>query len=74
MAWLAAVVFLLLGFAVLALAIGGAEPPARIRTFSRSSPEEEAFDRRTARLQVIGFASVVIALLIGLVGAFELLS
>jgi hypothetical protein len=74
MVWLVAVVLLLLGFAVVALGIGGAESPAHIRTFTRSSPAEEAFDRRAARLQVIGFASVVIALVIGLAGALELLS
>jgi hypothetical protein len=71
MSWIAVVVFLLLGIAVFALAVGGAEPPARIRTFSGLSPEEQAFDRRATRLQVFGYASVALALLIGLIGAFE---
>ena len=74
MTWLATFVFLLLGFAVLALAIGGAEPPAAIRTFSQASPEEQAFQRRAARLQMIGYGTVALAVLIGLVGAFELIS
>ncbi len=73
MTWLAAFVFVLLGFAVFALAIGGAEPPDRIRTFSRSSPADQAFERRAARLQMIGYAKVALAVLIGLIGAFKMI-
>jgi hypothetical protein len=71
MSWIAVVVFLLLGIAVFALAAGGAEPPTHIRTFSGSSPEEQAFGRRATRLQAFGYASVALAVLIGLIGAFE---
>ena len=74
MTWLATFVFILLGFAVFALAAGGAEPPVYMRTFSRSSPEEQAFDRRATRLQVLGYASVALAVLIGLLGAYELIT
>lgn len=74
MTWLGTFVFMLLGFAVFALAIGGAEPPTDIRTFSRASPEEQEYDRRAARLQVLGYASVALALLIGLIGAYELIT
>ena len=73
MTLLAVVVMLLLGFSVFALAAGGAEPPQQIQTFARSSPEEQAFERRARRLQVIGFATVGLAALIGLIGAVELL-
>jgi hypothetical protein len=73
MTWLAAFVFVLLGFAVFALAIGGVEPPDRIRTFGQSSREEQAFNRRAARLQMIGYASVALAVLIGLIGAFKVI-
>ena len=73
MTWLAAFVFVLLGFAVFALAIGGAEPPDRIRTFSQTSPAEQAFERRAARLQMIGYAAVALAVLIGLIGAFKMI-
>jgi hypothetical protein len=74
MTWVGTIVLLLLGLAVLALAFGGAEPPIDIRTFSRASPEEQAFDRRAARLQALGYASVALAVLVGLIGAFEFLS
>ncbi len=73
MTWLAASVFALFGFAVFALALGGVEPPDRIRTFSQSSPEEQSFDRRATRLQMIGYASVTLAVLIGLIGAFKVI-
>lgn len=72
MRWFAAFIFVLLGFAVFALAIGGVEPPDRIRTFSQSSPEERAFERRATRLQVVGYAAVALAVF-GLIGAFEII-
>jgi hypothetical protein len=74
MTWLAVLVMLLLGISVFALAAGSAEPPHRIRTLGRSSPEERAFDRRARRLQVIGFALVGVAVLVGLIGALGLLA
>jgi hypothetical protein len=67
------VVMILLGISVLTLAFGGAEPPPRIQTFGGSSPEEHAFKRRATRLQTIGFATAGVALLLGLIGAVELL-
>jgi hypothetical protein len=73
MTLLAVLVMLLLGFSVLALAFGSAEPPHEIQTLGRSSPEEQAFERRAMRLQVIGFASVGVAVLVGLIGALELI-
>ena len=73
MTWLAVLIFVLFGFAVFVLAIGGAEPPDRIRTFSQSSREEQAFDHRATRLQMIGYASVALAVLIGLIGAFKVI-
>ena len=71
MTWLAVLIFVLFGFAVFALAIGGVEPPVRIRTFNQSSPEERAFERRATRLQMIGYASVALAV-IGLI-AFKMI-
>jgi hypothetical protein len=73
MTLLAVVVMLLLGFSVIALAFGSAEPPHDIQTLGRSSPEEQAFERRATRLQAIGFASVALAVLIGLLGALDLI-
>jgi hypothetical protein len=73
MTLLAVVVMLLLGISVIALAIGSAEPPHDIQTFGHSSPEEQAFERRAMRLQVIGFASIALAVLVGLIGALELI-
>jgi|HubBroStandDraft_3_1064219.scaffolds.fasta_scaffold1994542_1 hypothetical protein len=73
MTYLAVAVMILLGVSVIALGFGGADPPHRIQTFARSSPEERAFDRRAQRFQAVGFASVGLALLIGVIGALELL-
>jgi hypothetical protein len=73
MTLLAVVVMILLAVSVITLAFGGADPPGRIQTLGRASAEEQAFARRALRLQVIGFASVALAVLIGVIGAFELL-
>jgi len=74
MTWLAVLVMILLGISVFALAAGGAEPPYHIQTLGHSSPEEHAFERRALRLQVFGFAMIGLAVLVGLIGALELLA
>ena len=73
MTWLVASVSVLFGFAVLVLALGGAEPPNRIRTFTQSSHEEQAFERRAVRLQTIGYVSAALAVLLVLLGAFKII-
>jgi len=73
MTLLAVIVMILLGVSVFTLAFGGAEPPPRIQTFTGSSPEEHAFKRRAQRLQVIGVTTAGLGLLLGLIGAVELL-
>jgi hypothetical protein len=56
-----------------ARALGGVKPPGGIRTFSQSSPEEQSFDRRATRLQMIGYASAALAVLLVLLGAFKMI-
>ena len=74
MTWLGVLVLILLGISVFALAAGGAEPPYEIQTLGRASPEEQAFERRAGWLRVLGFTLVGVALLVGLVGALEVMA
>ena len=63
--WNGVLLVILLGLSVLSLAFSGADLPYRIQTFGRSSPEEHAFDRRATWLRVVGFASLLVAMLVG---------
>ena len=67
MLWLTVPAIVLLAVSIIAIAMSGAEPPHRIQTFSHSSSEERAFDQRAARLRAIGYASVGLAAILGLV-------
>ena len=67
MLWLTVLAIVLLAVSIIALATSGAEPPHRIQTFNRSSPQERAFEHRAARLRSIGFVSVGLAVLVVLV-------
>jgi hypothetical protein len=73
MLWLTFLVFILLAVAIIVLAISGAEPSHRIQTFSQSSPQERAFEQRGAKLRMIGFVSLGLAAIIGLVIVLNLL-
>jgi hypothetical protein len=63
--WVSAVL-LSLATGIVTLAAAGAEPPARIRTFSETSQAERDFDRRTGRLLIIGLVSIGMAAVMGL--------
>ena len=59
--WLATLLAPLFLAGIVALALAGAEPPAQIQTFSRSSDDEKLFDRRCAKLQMFGFLTLSVA-------------
>jgi len=69
MLWWFIAVMISLATGIVTLAAAGADPPARIQTFSHSSPAEREFDRRAGRLLMIGVVSIGIGLLMGLVCA-----
>jgi len=69
MLWLVAAVVISLATGIVTLAAAGADPPARIQTFSHSSRAEREFDRRAGRLLTIGVVSLGIGILMGLVCA-----
>ena len=73
MMWLTILAIILLAVSIIALASSGAEPSHRIVTFSHSSPEEDAFERRAIWLRAIGYTSVGLAAIIALVIVLSLL-
>jgi hypothetical protein len=64
--WLVSLLAPLFLIGIVALALGGTEPPARIQTFSRSSDAEKDFDRRSGRLQMVGLSIMSLAILVSL--------
>ncbi len=62
MKWWVLLVGALFAISIVLLAVGGAETPRRIQTLEGSSPEEDAYKRRAARLRMFGFASLAFAL------------
>jgi hypothetical protein len=68
MLWYGGLLAGLFATSIVTLAAAGAEPPASIQSFTRSSREEQRFYRRGARLQAIGFTSLAAAALLGMVG------
>jgi hypothetical protein len=73
MMWLTALAIVLFAVSVVALGMSGAEPPHRIQTFGHSSPEERAFEHRATRLRTIGFVSIALAVMLGVVIVLQLL-
>jgi len=73
MIWLTTLVVVLTGFSIFALALSRAEPPSGIRTLSRSSPEERAFERHSLWLRAVGYMSIAFAALLGSVIVLKLL-
>jgi hypothetical protein len=72
MTWLEALLIMLLGFAVCALAIGLVDLDRISRTFSQSASEEEgSFDRRASWPLMISLALAVLFVLFILHGAFK---
>jgi hypothetical protein len=63
---------------IVLIAVGGRDPPHRIRTFNQHSDAELEFERRTRRLRwsggvslVLAVAAAVIAVVLGLRLAFS---
>lgn len=71
MMWLAGLLAPLFFIGIVALALSGAEPPPRIQTFSHSSPDEQEFDRRGFKLQMIGLSTLGVAIVVSVLAGLH---
>ncbi len=72
--WLAGLLPPLFFISIVTLALSDSEPPSQIQTLSQASSAEQAFHRRSLKLQKIGYSMAGLAFLLTAVVGVQFLT